>query len=101
MGGSTNRGAYCFNLLPAFDSSLLTGAAKLAAEAHDDEHVHYLDAEDPALSNFSRFVNHAKDADATLDVKVDGPHGLVWFTAKRNIAKGEELSFDYGPDYGW
>lgn len=24
---------------------------------------------------------------------------LVWFEASRDIAVGEELSFDYGPDY--
>ena len=36
-----------------------------------------------------------------LTPKTDGLRYLVWFEARRNIAAGEELCFDYGSSYRW
>lgn len=67
-------------------------------KVHDDL---YVDAEDPDMSSWCRFINH--DARPNLALKVL-PKGLdgkprVWFTAKRSVAEGEELCFDYGPGF--
>jgi hypothetical protein len=65
---------------------------------HDDL---YVDAEDPAVSSWCRFINH--DARPNLAMKVL-PKGIggaprVWFVAMRDVAEGEELSYDYGPEF--
>ena len=45
----------------------------------------------------SRFINHAEDANLRLSVCVEERH--VDFVAARPISVGDELCFDYGPDY--
>jgi len=48
-----------------------------------------------------RYINHAPahSTRCNLAPRVDFGRQLVWFEASRDIAVGEELSFDYGPDY--
>ena len=64
----------------------------------------YVDAEDEySGSLWTRFINHASPPDdnlkpQSLHVGWDG-NPRVWFTAKRDIEAGEELTFDYGEDY--
>ena len=55
----------------------------------------FLDAQDS--EHFSRFINHAEDANLRLSVCVEERH--VDFVAARPISVGDELCFDYGPDY--
>lgn len=68
--------------------------------------IAYLDAEDPARSGWCRFINHAADSlrACNLECKVDATGaGLVWLQARRDVAAGEELAFDYGSSFrfGW
>ena len=78
----------------------------------------YIDAQDPSKSTWTRFINHESEW-AVDSVEVDGVEvvleepcpacnvclrtnvlaGLAWFEAKRDIHVGEELCFDYGPQY--
>ena len=50
-----------------------------------------------ATDHFSRFINH--DEHGNLDFEVDPIRRRVDFFARRAIAPGEELSFDYGVGY--
>jgi hypothetical protein len=63
----------------------------------------YVDAEDPAHSNWCRYINHARDANLDLKTLPKGVGGRprAWFVTNRDIAAGEELSFDYGDTYTW
>ena len=85
-GGADNRGAYVYTVRDA-----------------DGKAVVHIDAEDPRLSSWCRYLNHANgEAEAcTCSVHEDAERALVWFTAKRPVAAGEELCFDYGPNYDW
>lgn len=56
----------------------------------------YLDAMDS--THFSRFFNH-RYPDFNLNFTVDKAANRVDFYARRDIAVGEELSFDYGVGY--
>ena len=61
-----------------------------------------LDAEDPAQSNWTRFLNHSARRPNLLVARNGGGGDggesipLVRFVAARSIAPGEELTFDYG-----
>ncbi len=44
--------------------------------------------------NIARFVNHSCKPNCETDII----RGHIWIIAKRNIKKGEELSYDYGYD---
>lgn len=46
--------------------------------------------------NTARWINHSCDPNCETEI-VDGKE--IWVTAKRDINKGEELSFNYG--FGW
>ncbi|GJE99594.1 SET domain-containing protein [Phanerochaete sordida] len=51
------------------------------------------------VGNETRFFNHAEDANVAADIKlVNGDHKVVFY-ATRNIKKGEEMLFNYGPGY--
>jgi len=63
----------------------------------------YVDAEDENCSLWTRFINHASPPNdnlkpQSLHIGWDG-NPRVWFTAKRDIEAGEELTFNYGEDY--
>lgn len=42
--------------------------------------------------NISRFINHSCDPNC----RAEQDRGRIWIIAKRDIAAGEEISFDYG-----
>src|SRR3989344_6306745 len=44
--------------------------------------------------NTARFINHSCDPNCTFDII----KGRIWIKARRNIKKGEELSYNYGFD---
>lgn len=46
--------------------------------------------------NKARYINHTcgRAANCKIDIKA----GRIWVIAKRNIATGEELSYDYGKE---
>ena len=94
MGGARNGGAYVFSVLLA-----ATEPERLPAGL--SRRVLYLDAEDGTRSNWCRFINHAHyDAPScNLEPRSDPLRCLVWFEARREIAKGEELLFSYGAAY--
>ncbi|MBM3261342.1 SET domain-containing protein [Candidatus Kaiserbacteria bacterium] len=46
-------------------------------------------------SNVARYINHG--CDPNCEVEMDGERLMIY--AIKNIAKGEELSFDYGAEY--
>ncbi|GMH99101.1 hypothetical protein TrST_g8338 [Triparma strigata] len=60
----------------------------------------YIDASDENSDsvNWTRFINH-DGKDPNLVVEQNALHKIVWFEAKREIRKGEELCFDYGDKY--
>ena len=51
----------------------------------------------------TRYINHAASGShgCNCEAKIDAARGLVWFEASRDITAGEELGFDYGPQYQW
>ena len=61
----------------------------------------YIDSFDESLSSWCRFINHAAENSSAcnLSVRADAFASLAWFEASRDIAAGEELCFDYGPEY--
>ncbi|KAL3920338.1 MAG: hypothetical protein SGARI_006967 [Bacillariaceae sp.] len=86
----------------------------------------FLDAEDTDVGSWCRFMNHANERDDNGDQEIsysricnvetkcsrlsscekDGNNGQeetvmprLWFIARRDIAVGEELLYDYGDDY--
>ena len=87
MGCAANHGGYVFALLPDVHSQHFPGRAA------------FVDAEDPNLSSWPRYVNHAKSAkyECNLEPKVDTVRCVVWLQARREVEPGEELCFDYGP----
>ena len=76
--------------------------SKMIEAEECDDVVTTIDAEDPSRSTWCRYINHASEASAevNLEVKVDMARKLIWFEALRDIAVGEELHFDYGDEYG-
>lgn len=49
--------------------------------------------------NITRFINHSDDPNLEIKCLIDRGLVHVALIAKRDIAVGEELSFDYGPDF--
>lgn len=64
-----------------------------------DEIVAYIDAKDIKKSNWTRYVNcpFKKSQDNVEPIQ---KYFKMYYYAKRNIKKGEELFVWYGPDYG-
>jgi hypothetical protein len=88
--GADNGGAYAILLLPDMPDGA-KGLPGLAA---------WIDAEDPHLSSWCRFANHAEEASegCNCEVRVDGARRLVWIETARDIACGEEICFHYGSE---
>jgi uncharacterized protein len=55
---------------------------------------HEYDLDGSVDSNLARFINHHCSPNCTVEL-IDG---RLWVIAARNIAAGEELSYDYGYD---
>ena len=64
---------------------------------YPDDRIAYIDAEDPNLSSWCRYVNHARADSSPCNVikHVDGMRGLVWLATRREVRRGEELQYDY------
>ena len=94
--GARNGSAYCFSLF-AEELKAALGSAMLP------KHVAYIDGEDPNLSSWCRYVNHAPDGSVTCNLvpRVNALSCLVWLEATRDIEAGEELAFSYGDVYKW
>ena len=64
---------------------------------------YFIDAREPELSNWCRYVNHADNPEWTnVVVRTASPlllGGGAYLFALRDIAIGEELLCDYGPTY--
>ena len=92
MGGYLNGGSYCFAMLPAN----LSYVASQLTPGHEEQ-VAFIDAENPDRSSWCRYINHAgsEEAACNVDSLVNRSAALVWFVARRDIAAGEELCFDY------
>ena len=93
-GGIDNGGSYVFDTLQA--AVTRSGAMPATLE---DKPV-YVDAEDPSRSTWCRFINHAHYASTTCNISPrSDPSGtkagrpIVWFVARRDIKRGEELMF--------
>jgi hypothetical protein len=84
IGGANNNGSYTFELLPTHAS-------------YPSERVAYLDAEDPNLSSWCRYINHAQSGSRQCNCvkRIDALRARVWFETSRDVACGEELHFDY------
>ena len=52
-------------------------------------------------ANWCRYINHHNDPNMRVKslAYAFGGEPRVWFVATRDIAPGEELSFDYGDEY--
>jgi uncharacterized protein len=46
--------------------------------------------------NTARYINHACGSAANCEAEVTS--GRIWISSKKNIAAGEELSYDYGKE---
>ena len=70
---------------------------RLPAQAGEDPT--FMDAEDPAHANWTRFVNHSDDPNLSSR-KLEGAVPGVRFVVQRHIAPNTELTFWYGPGFG-
>lgn len=61
----------------------------------------FVDAEDPDVSSWCRYINHDPRPNLALKVLPKGIGGKprIWFVALRPISVHDELCFDYGPDF--
>ncbi|EOD05775.1 hypothetical protein EMIHUDRAFT_219861 [Emiliania huxleyi CCMP1516] len=61
----------------------------------------FVDSEEYATANWTRFLNHGADANLRVKSLLKGMDGRprVWFQALRDIEPGEELLWDYGESY--
>jgi SET domain-containing protein len=53
------------------------------------------DLDGRSTRNIARLINHS----CTPNCQADNIHGHIWIIARRDIAAGEELTFDYGFPY--
>ena len=94
--GAANGSSYSFSLF-SDDVKAALGSTMLPRR------VAYIDGEDPNLSSWCRYINHAccGSPRCNLQPKCDALRCLVWFEALEAIACGDELNFDYGDSYEW
>ena len=94
--GQTLTGCYLYGIaLPTHYNTDVNGP-------HPERRI-YVDAEDEYKSSWTRFLNHAAPpADNVIPKSIHESYDgqpRVWFVARRDIAAGEEICFDYGDDY--
>ena len=77
--------------------SLIDYMFKVVDPETDEGESDYLFIDGMSSSHFSRFFNH--DRYGTLEIRVNSKERAVDFHARRDIKAGEELTFDYGPEY--
>ena len=53
-----------------------------------------LDIDGNVPENTARFINHSCNPNCVIDIK----NNQIWIKAKKDITKGEELSYNYGFD---
>ena len=87
--GARNGSAYAFSLFGE-DVKAALGSAMLPGR------IAYIDCEDPDLSTWCRYVNHAPEGAPSCNcvARCDAINCWVWLEASRDIDVGEELSFD-------
>ena len=56
-------------------------------------------SEDPAVTNHTRFINHAEGSAVNCAVYGDDEGKMMVLFTLRRICEGEQLFFDYGPAY--
>jgi hypothetical protein len=73
--------------------------ARLARQARGEDSCVYIfnlnqrhDLDGRSSKNIARLINHSCDPNC----RAETIRGRIWIIARRDIAKGEELSFDYG-----
>ena len=87
-GGDENGGKYVFMLrIYAYRARLLD--------------IVCVDGEDPTRSSWCRYINNAPAHKSNLHARASSREMLVWFTAKRDIDCGEELTFNYADEETW
>ena len=91
MGGTTNEGSYVFGLVPS--------AFGMDATQHR-ETIAYIDAEDPNLGSWNRYLNHCDGDEYGCNVEVhhDCSRALLWMVTTRCVRAGEELCYSYVQD---
>lgn len=83
-----------------FQASESTGAYAMLLSNGD-----VVDGEDEAKSSYVRFINHSvRRANSQMENAFsgemeDGPLSAIYIQTIRDIKPGEELLFDYGPEY--
>ena len=106
IGGERNGGTYCFELVPPNLSVAGNKFRDRCGRGEVNEFsacVAYIDGEDPNLSSWCRYINHAKASErnergepmANCTATTNAEQCLVWFEAVRKIETGEELMFTY------
>lgn len=71
-----------------------------AGASPSSDRLRFVDAEDPALSNWTRFINHSRrgNVDDIIDWS-DDDEPIVRFVVREDIHPGEEICFDYGDSF--
>lgn len=87
-----------------YDAKLLEMVSGQGMYVMDMGNGYILDGENPKKSTFLRYINHSVRrancrAEEVVDTDYSGPFAAVAVVAERDIAKGEELMFDYGEAY--
>ena len=90
IGGVSNDGKYGWELLPS-------------SVRYSEDRIAYIDGEDPDRSSWVRYINNAPTGsdECNLIARVNAHRCRVWFEARRDIAEGEELHYDYRSSWGW
>jgi hypothetical protein len=71
---------------------------KVTGEPTSDDVLFYIDAEDPIVSNWTRYVNCGPTSKSN-NIVMEQLYDKIFYVAKRDIEPGEELFIDYGSGY--
>ena len=77
-----------------------TSTTRSAAPSPTRRHTH-AQCTAPSPSSAQCTTHTAACYRSNLVPRIDSTRALVWFEAGRDIEAGEELAFDYGPQFGW